>query len=430
MFGKVMKKFLAITFFILALQQFVYAATPTVWQNGEFYIWNYGQPFASPNDLCFFLRYENEKIGNPQCYNAGDWERDTIAANYAKWLNKNLDTRLAASDLKPRNQHISKRLGELKDKSLIFSSIRNDTLWLLLFTETANEPQKIANFPLIVYPNKADSTEILKKIANDWFGKSPQIRLTDSEREQMAKEPDAYFAKQPQNDFWFGISAGLNRAKIPLTPNSWYKNKLNSKVKNYREPTNNDSNSAWSFIKDDTPLFTAYIGGSIYDFIGLEFGVRYSSHNVKVDNSQTIYDNLDYWYFNRYEFMLEFELMHSFLPHKYVEIKPHASFDVLYSILSENISLKDETIHSAGTDYYYNNRFQFENYYRGVSLTLGVRTAIFTNYAIDIRTGLVYRGRSNVIVPSGDAAPEPTVIGNSTTDGFISAGLEYHIKWE
>ena len=387
-----------------------HAAQPTVWKDGEFLLWSYGKRYISPTDFCFALRYENEKIGNPVCYEAGDWERDTTASLYAKWLNTNLDSRLAPEDLRPRNAHVIERFNKLKDNSLIFSTTKNDKIWFLLFDETSSEPKQIAQFPLT-----QDSAKIARKLASDWFGGKPQRRLSDSEREAKEKEPDEYFAEQPMYDVWFGFGLGHTQAKVPLTPSSWYNHKLNSKIKNYRDV--DDSTSVWFFIKDSSPIQRVYVGGSLYDFIGLEFEFRRSSHNAKIDDSDTIYNELKHWSFNRYELLLALEFMRVFMPIPQIEIEPYASASVLFSILTEDIALKD----GFKASYEYTHRFEFESYYRGVVLTLGIRTAFFKNYGLDLRAGLANRGTSSIVTRE--------LIGSSTTDAFIAAGLEYHIRW-
>jgi len=387
-----------------------HAATPAVWKDGEFLLWNYGKRYISPTDFCFALRYENEKIGNPACYEAGDWERDTTVSLYAKWLNANLDTRLAPEDLRPRSAHVVERLSKLKDNSLIFSTTKNGKVWFLLFDETSSEPKQIATFPLT-----QDSAKIARKLASDWFGGKPQRRLSDAEREAKEKEPDEYFAEQPMYDVWFGVGLGHTQAKVPLTPDSWYRDKLNSRIKNYRAV--DDSASVWFFIKDSSPIQRAYIGGSLYDFIGLEFEFRHSSHSAKIDTSDAIYDELAHWDFNRYGLLLSLEFMKVFMPIRQIEIEPHISASILFDILTEDIALKDGYEGSES----YKNRFKFKSYYSGVVLTLGLRTAFFKNYAIDLQAGLANRGTSIVT---------REVIGSSTTDAFIAAGLEYHIRWK
>ena len=409
------KKIIVVIFFITLSS---IAAAPTVWKDGEFLLWSYGKRYITPMDFCFALRYENEKIGAPSCYEAGDWERDTTLSLYAKWLNTNLDPRLSPEDLRPRNAHAIERLGKLKDNSLIFSTIKNDKTWFLLFDETSSEPKQIATFPIT-----EDSAKIARKLASDWFSGKPQRRLSDSEREAKEKEPDEYFAEQPMYDVWFGIGLGHTQTKVPLTPDSWYRHKLNSKIKNYRDV--DDSTSVWFFIKDSAPIYRAYIGGSLYDFIGLEFEFRKSKHSAKVDESDldtlgvSIYDKLDHWDFNRYEFMLSLEFMKVFMPIPQIEIEPHVSASIIYSFFTEDIDFKGKP----GTEAYnsYKRRFEFESYYKGVALNFGLRTAFLKNYAIDFQTGLANRGTSIVT---------REVIGSSTYDAYIAAGLEYHIRWK
>jgi len=403
------KKIIKIVFFIILNSQLsILNSYAEVWKDGEFLLWNYGKKTFSTTDFCFALRYENEKIGTPNCYEAGDWERDTTASLYAKWLNANLDSRLKAEDLRPRNHHVFEKIRALKDKNLLFSTVKDDKVWFLLFDETA-APKEIA-----VFPTSLDSSQIAKKIASSWFGSTPQTRLSDSERAAKQKEPDKYYAEQPMHDFWIGAGAGWTGA---------YKTKKtkNSKIKNYKAV--DDSASAWSFVEDSSPLFNVYIGGSMYDFIGLELEFRRSSHKAKLDSSHkelaidTIYRELDHWKFNRYEFLLSLIFMTAYIPHPQIEIKPHVSASIVHSFFTEDIALKKG---SEGSEYY-RERFGFESYYRGIALTLGLRTAFFKNYAIDLRTGFANRGTSML---------DQRKIGRSTSDIFIAAGLEYHFRWK
>jgi hypothetical protein len=158
------------------------------------------------------------------------------------------------------------------------------------------------------------------------------------------------------------------------------------------------------------------MGGSLYDFIGLEFEFRRSEHKVKIDKEKEIYDGLSLWNFNRYELMLALEFMAAFKPHKAIEIKPYASASVVYSFYSENIEFSEENAYKDERE----NRFKLESLYSGVALTLGLRTAFFTHYALNLRTG---------IINMGAATSNHDIIGRSTTDVFISAALEYHIRW-
>ncbi|MCL2207084.1 MAG: hypothetical protein FWC15_08435 [Fibromonadales bacterium] len=405
-YGKLFLFFFILNFQLSTLNSY---AEPTVWKDGEFYIWSYGKRHISPGDFCFALRFENDKIGNPNCYEAGDWERDTTASLYAKWLNTNLSSRLQAEDLQPRHTHVKERLQSLRDRNLLFSTIKNDQVWYLLFDETSSEPKEIAVFPLSM-----DSAKIARKIASDWFSGTPRVRLSDSDRAAKQKEPDEYYGEQPMHDVWLGIGTGWSRAKVPLTPNSWYKNTLNSRIKNYRDVR--DSVSAWSFVDDSSPFLVAYIGGSVYDFIGLELEIHRSSHKAKIDESEEVYNELSSWSFNRYELLLSLIFMHVFNPHPKIEIEPYASASVIFSWFEEDIALKKGYSGSQP----YKDRFEFESYYRGVAMNLGLRTAFFKNYAINLRTGIANRGTSMV-------ARE--IIASSTTDVYVAAGLEYHFRW-
>jgi hypothetical protein len=286
----------------------------------------------------------------------------------------------------------------------------------LRFDETSLDPSKISVFSI-----KEDSAKTARKLAASWFGGTPKRRLSDEERTAKEMEPDESYAEQPKHDFWLGLGAGWSRAKVPLTPSSWYKRTLESKVKDYKNPSkyfSKDStkvpSSIWNYLEDSSPIYSAYMGGSLYDFIGLEFELRRSEHKVKTE-ADTAYANLSHWNFSRYELMLALEFMAAFKPHKAIEIKPYASASVVYSFHSENI---EDPCESYGCE----NRFKLESVYSGVALTLGLRTAFFTHYALNLRTGIINRGAAT-------ANHDKDIIGTSTTDAFISAALEYHIRW-
>jgi hypothetical protein len=172
-------------------------------------------------------------------------------------------------------------------------------------------------------------------------------------------------------------------------------------------------------MTNSSPIYSAYMGGSLYDFIGLELELRRSSHEVKIDKTDEIYAGLSHWSFDRYEIMLGLEFMLAYKPHKNIELKPYAMASIFYSFYTEDIELKDG-VEISDPLHPFNNRFELEKLYRGVILTLGLRTAFFKNYAINLRAG---------IANQGIATYTEHPIGSSTTDGFIGAALEYHIRW-
>ena len=338
-----------------------------VWKDGEFLIWNYGKEYIAPADFCFALKYENEKIGEPSCRQAGDWERDTTINLYAKWLNANLDSRLDAQDLRPRGQYMLEKLRSLKDRNLLYFTIKDDKVWVLFFDETGSEPQQIANFYV-----REDSAKVARKIVNDWFSGTPERRLSDEEREKKRLEPDNYFGEQPLHDFWIGAGAGFT---------------------NYKH--NRDTSSAWRYLEAYSPIYNVYVGASLFDFVGAELELKRSEHKSKKNKKDK---------FERWEVLLAVEFMTVFKPIPQIEFEPHDSIGFIpVSFFSENHGIK------------------FEDSYRGGSLALGLRTAFFKNYAIDVKGGFSYRG----VIGAQDE-----VIAAATTDAFISAGLEYHIRWK
>jgi hypothetical protein len=355
---------LKIIFILVILIQTTYAE---VWKDGEFLIWNYGREYISASDFCFALKYENEKIGNPSCRQAGELERDSTVNLYAKWLNANLDSRLSTEDLRPRGQYMQEKLRTLKDQNLIYSTIKENQVWILLFDETSTEPKQIANFSL-----QEDSAKVARQLANDWFGTTPEIRLSDEDREKKRLEPDNYFDEQPLNDFWIGVGAGFSDYK-----------------------SNRDTSSAWRYLKPYSPIYSVYVGASLFDFVGAELEVKRSEYKEKIAT-----DNK----FERWEVLLSLEFMTVFKPIQQIEFEPHASVGFIpISFFSENHGIK------------------FEDSYSGGTLAVGLRTAIFKNYALDVKGGLSYRG----VLGAQDE-----VVAASTTDAFISAGLEYHIRWK
>ena len=54
------------------------------------------------------------------------------------------------------------------------------------------------------------------------------------------------------------------------------------------------------------------------------------------------------------------------------------------------------------------------------------RFIFLKHYGVDLRAGIVSRGRMLDTDPDPDAVAEPTKIGGSTYDCFATIGLEYH----
>lgn len=401
--------------------QTVFESPYTTWKDADVLLWpSDGAPSFPPAEFCLALRRANGGIGNPSCRIAGDWQRDSAANLYAQWLANNMQRGLQPIDLRARSPLTIQRLRNLVDQMLVLTSVRNDTLWAALFEGSVIEPKSVG---FLVLPQ--DPITIANAIAQAWFTSPTQRRLTDAERAQASQAPDPYYAEKPLYDAWVGVALGYTQAQIPLTPDSWYRSKLQSRIKNYRNVQ--DSLTAWSFVEDQSVLQSVYGGASFFGFLGLELGLRHSHHKAKFDRSDTLYHELDHWNFDRYEFSIGCLLTRTYaLPYR-LETRPHFFLSFIYSFMSEDIGLRSGQGSGSAS---YRSRFQFEDFYRGGIVGLGNRLVFDQKVALDFRAGFASRGRSLDKEPSPDAVAEPTIIGGATFDGFIQIGLEYHWQWK
>lgn len=389
----------------------------TLWQDPDILIWTTEK--EAPIDLkefCLSLKRNNTGIGNPKCRLFGEWERDTVAMRYAGWLKNNMEPSLDASYLKARHPAMSAHFQELEDKIVLFVADQGNSLQVAIFDETAYEP-KAAGTVL----KKPDKIALGDDIAATFFDRYTKRRLSKEERLKRDTEPDDLYKETPKFRAWGGISAGFAQAQIPLTPDNWYKRKVRSRVRNYR--ITRDSVSLWNFIDDSTPLFTLYAGGIWFGFIGGEIFYRYSNHSVKIDDKDPIYKELDHWDFAQHEVGLNVMFSHTYSPLKWLDLHLFAFLGFQYSFYSEDIELKSDVKIPSRE---YETRVKFEDAYKGALLGFGTQCVFLGHYGVSVRTGVSSRGRNIYTEPSPDAAAEPTTIGASTIDWFISFGLEYH----
>lgn len=388
----------------------------TLWTDPEILLWSpdNAKPL-DPKEFALSLKRNNGGIGNPSVRFAGEWERDSSAALYAGWLRNNLDPGIPAEDLKPRDPKVQERLAAIEDKILLFVTRRGNSLVVALFDETGYAPKAAGSLP-----DNEDKIQLGDDIAELFFGGSTQRRLSAEERKRKAVEPDEYYAEIPKFHGWAGIAGGYTRAKVPLTPDNWYRSHLDSRIKNYRNTK--DSLSTWNFLEDASPALNVYVGGLWYDFIGSEIFFRFSAHDAKTDGRDTVYNELDHWTFYRYEIGLSLLFSHRFAVKRNFAVLPHVSLGFLYSFLSESIDTKSGRKPSNA----YRTRIEFKDFYKGAILSAGVRGLFFEHYGIDLRAGIAGRGRLLDREPSADAVAEPTEIGGSTIDCFIQLGFEYH----
>lgn len=389
----------------------------TLWRDADILIWNVDKDLAiDPKEFCLSLRRNNTGIGEPKCRVLGEWERDSVAVRYGRWLSYNMEQGIAAGYLKARHPAMSAKIQSVEDKIVMFIADKGNEFQIAIFDETSAEPKAAGSVPKI-----SDKIALGDEIAGTFFDRNTQRRLSKEERQKKLTEPDDFYKEVPNFRAWAGISAGYAQAKIPFTPDNWYNSHTRSRVRNYR--ITKDSVSLWNFIDDSTPLFTLYAGGTWYGFIGGEIFYRYSNHDVKTDSKDTVYKELDHWDFSQHEIGLNVMFSRTVDPLKWLDIHLFAFLGFQYSFYVEDIAVKSEVKKPSRA---YESRIKFEDAYKGALFGLGSQFVFFDHYGFSVRTGISSRGRDIYTEPSPDAAAEPTTIGASTVDWFISFGIEYH----
>ncbi len=389
----------------------------TLWQNATVLIWSPdGSTPLDPKEFCLSLRRYNSGIGEPKCRMYGEWERDTIASRYGSWLSNNMEKGIGSGYLRARHPAMAAKLQTLEDNIVLYIHPLNGNLQIAIFDETSLEPRSAGIVKL-----KNDKVALGDDIASAFFDKRTKRRLTKEERLKKQKEPDELYQEVPDFRAWGGIAIGYAQAKIPFTPDNWYDSHIKSHIRNYR--VTKDSASLWNFLDDSDPLFSAYVGGTWYGFIGAEIFYRYANHRMKIDKQDTIYEELDHWNFSQHEIGLNLLFSKTYPQTKWLTIIPFAFIGFQYSFFVEDIALKDGVRTPSKA---YKVRIKFEDAYKGALLGIGSHFIFFKNYGLGLRAGISSRGRNLYVSPSEDAGAEPTTIGASTIDCFISLGLEYH----
>lgn len=389
----------------------------TLWKDADILIWTTDkEPAIDPKEFCLSLKRNNSGIGDPKCRILGEWERDSAVVRYGNWLSNNMEPGLPASYLKARHPNVSTRIQELEDKIVLFVADKGSVLQLAIFDETLSEPRAGG-----IVAKKEDKIALGDDIADALFSRNTKRRLSKEERLKKRTEPDDYYKEVPDFRAWAGVSAGYAQAQVPLTPDDWYDSHIKSKVRNYR--ITKDSVSLWNFLEDSGPLFSIYAGGIWYGFIGGEIFYRYANHKMKTDPKDTVYQELDHWDFSQHEIGLNVLFSQSFAPASWLDIHLFGFLGFQYSFYVEDIGLKKGGKKPSRA---YESRIKFEDAYKGALFGGGSQFVFLEHYAVSARTGISSRGKNIYTDPSPDAAAEPTTIGATTIDWFISFGLEYH----
>ena len=390
---------------------------PVLWENPDILIWTPdGENPIDPKELCLSLKRTNSGIGTTRCRVFGEWERDTTAMHYAKWLQRNIDPELDEEHLHIRHPALMAKVQQLEDNIVLYLADNGNTVNVAIFDETSTNPKVTGR---VTKTN--DKIALGDEIASTFFSGKTKRRLSKEERKKQLDEPDEFYQEVPNFRAWAGVSIGYSQAHIPLTPDDWTESHTKSKVRNYR--ITKDSVSLWNFIEDEDPLLSVHLGGIWYGFIGLELIYRFAKHRVKTDETDTVYEELDHWNFYQHEVGLNAMFARSYTITKWLDIDLFAFLGFQYSFYVEDIALKDEVEKPSKA---YNVRIRFESAYKGGLIGGGAQFVFLKHYGIALRTGISSRGRDMYVDPTPDAAAAPSIIGGSTIDWFASVGLEYH----
>ena len=415
-----MKKLLVILMFLASwasAAEVYFDSKFTLWKDATIYIWTLdGNAPVNAGEFCLSLRRNNTGIGEPKCRELGEWERDSVALHYAKWLQKNIDPKLNDEYLHIRHPALMAKVQQIEDNIVLYLADNGNKVSVAIFDETSTNP-KVAGSVL----KTNDKIALGDEIAQTFFSGKTKRRLSKEERKKLLDEPDEFYQEVPKFRAWAGVSIGYSQAHIPLTPDDWTESHTKSKVRNYR--ITKDSVSLWNFIEDDDPLLSVHVGGIWYGFIGLELIYRFAKHKVKTDERDTVYEELDHWNFYQHEVGLNAMFARSYTIKKWLDIDLFAFLGFQYSFYVEDIALKDDVKKPSKA---YNVRIRFEEAYKGGLIGGGAQFVFFKHYGIALRTGISSRGRDMYVDPTPDAAAAPSVIGGSTIDWFASVGLEYH----
>ena len=415
-----MKKLLVFLMFFVAwasASEVYFDSKFTLWKDATILIWTLGgeSPINAP-EFCLSLRRNNTGIGDPKCRELGEWERDSIAMRYGSWLSNNLEKGLPPVYLRARHPGMAAKIQALEDNIVLFLAPQGKNIQVAIFNETTQEPQAAG----IVNTN-TDKVALSDDIAATFFDKRTKRRLTKEERLKMQTEPDDLYKEVPNLNIWAGLGIGYSQAHFPLTPDNWTSSHTKSRVKNYR--ATKDSVSLWNFIDDAAPFLAIYAGITWHGFIGIEFMYRYSNRDMKIDQSDTIYRELDHWEFGQHDIGLNVLLSMTYPITPWLDITPLFFLGFQYTFYAEDIALKSE-VKKPSRAYQY--RIKFEDVYKGGLLGIGGQFVFKKHYGLDLRAGISSRGRDIYEAPSPDAGAAPTTIGRSTIDCFISLGFEYH----
>ena len=119
---------------------------PVLWENPDILIWTPdGQSPIDPKELCLSLKRTNMGIGEPKCRIFGEWERDSIAMHYAKWLQKNIHPKLGEEYLHIRHPALMAKVQSIEDNIVLYLADNGNTVSVAIFDETSTNPKVVGS---------------------------------------------------------------------------------------------------------------------------------------------------------------------------------------------------------------------------------------------------------------------------------------------
>jgi hypothetical protein len=342
---------------------------------------------------------------------AGSLERDSLAQSYFSWIQKNIHPQVNSLELRPRALNIQNKMRQDYQSYLLLLIPQGARIYALLFYGNHSYPLAVFHYP------KKDSAKLAQNLINDFFNQKVQQTPTLEQYEISQNAPNSYYETENELLWYFGFGIGYSAANPLLTPRNWASHE--AKYNEIEEFSyNNDTASAWNWISDQSPLWTIEGGLRYMDMLSLELQVRYTHHQAKIIENDSLYDQLDHWEFYRFEPALNAGIGKSFNYHNW-NVFLLAQIGFLYSILMEDFSWKGELSDEA------NHRFHFESLYSGSQAAVSAEFLYHKTIGLRLVTGIAHRGLASA---SGTQdIEEPQKAGQTTLDYYSVVQILYYL---
>lgn len=370
----------------------------------------------NPQEICKSIYRNNSTVNNMRCRLAGELKRDTTFAAYANWLSYNISDASTPELLKIRSAEVSKKISNLVLDNYLLLMIKNEkTIWAVLFHGESTMPIALSKYKTNDIINGFDD------LADDLFSKPSENIPTAAEREIMKSEPDEYYRTKLSLDHFYSFGIAYSAADAFFFPRNWVKGKTQNDIREFNKTRNGDSTSAWNWMEDAAYMPVAKVGLTYAKTLGVDMIFRWSTHNMKYNKNDSLHQDINEWYYNRFEMGLQARLGSPFFPTKKLEITPAAIVGFVYSFNVEHFEYDGDFPEA-------DNRISFNKFYKGAIGGLSVKTLYNNWIGLTFETGLAYRG----VIMDQDLSVEdvnyPEKASGGTIDYFTSLSVEFNIR--